>query len=449
MEHSTGYWANDAVFYHIYPLGLCGAPPDNDFDSPVVPRLEQLVDWIDHLKGLHVNALYLGPVFESTAHGYDTADDFRVDRRLGQNGTLSQVVSALHKDGIRVILNGVFNHVGRGFWAFRDVQAHQQRSAYKDWFAGLSFNGRSPRDDPFTYEGWNGHYDLVRLNLRHPEVRRHLFEAIQMWIREFEIDGLRLDVADCLDIEFLRELASFCRGLRPNFRLMGEVVHGDYRRWANGETLDSVTNYECYKGLYSSHVGGNYYEIAYALNRQFGDGGLYQHVPLYNFADNHDVDRVASSLRDPAHLYPLYSLLFMMPGVPSIYYGSEWGIEGRRNGDDDRALRPHLDPAELRRTNPQPDLVAAIRRLAAIRRRSPALKIGSYHQLSVSHEQLAFARQAADEQVVVLVNGSAEPVPFEVTIAAAGGKRLVDLLNPGETFPVTGGRAKIGQVPPH
>jgi cyclomaltodextrinase len=449
MEHSTGHWANDAVFYHIYPLGLCGAPPRNDFDSLIVPRLAQLVDWIDHLKGLHVNALYLGPVFESTAHGYDTADYFRVDRRLGHNETLSQVVSALHREGIRVILDGVFNHVGRDFWAFRDVQAHQQRSAYRDWFAGLCFGGRTPHGDPFTYESWNGHYDLVKLNLCHPEVRGHLFEAIQMWIREFDIDGLRLDVADCLDIAFQRELAAFCRGLRPDFWLMGEVVHGDYRRWANGETLDSVTNYECYKGLYSSHVDGNYYEIAYALNRQFGENGLYRGLPLYNFADNHDVDRVTSRLRNPAHLYPLYCLLFTMPGVPSIYYGSEWGIEGRRNGDDDRPLRPRLDLGELRRTSPQPNLVAAIRRLAAIRHRSPALRVGSYRQLSISHEQLAFARQVEDEQVVVLVNGSAEAARFELAIPAADGNALVDLLNPGESFQVAGGRAEIDGVPPH
>ncbi len=295
------HWARDSVFYHIYPLGLCAAPPRNDFCSPVIPRLEQLYGWVDHMQNLGVNAVWLGPVFESSAHGYDTADYFQVDRRLGTNHTLSGVISALHQRGIRVILDAVLNHVGRDFWAFRDVREHNERSAYSDWFEGLNFQMRSPFNDPFTYKGWNGCFDLVKLNLRNPEVKKHLFQAIEMWIQEFNIDGLRLDAADCMVIGFLKELGSLCRSIRSDFWLMGEVVHGDYRKWANAETLDSVTNYECYKGLYSSHVDHNYFEIAYALKRQFGERGMYRDVSLYNFADNHDVNRVASNLTNPEH----------------------------------------------------------------------------------------------------------------------------------------------------
>ena len=443
------HWAYDAIFYHVYPLGFCGAPSHNDFCSPAVPRLEQLYGWIDHLQALGVNALYLGPLFESTAHGYDTADYYRVDRRLGSNQTLSEVVAALHRSGIRVILDGVFNHVGRDFWAFRDVLAQGARSPYCDWFQGLSFSGCSPYGDPFTYEGWNGHASLVKLNLHNPAVREHLLQAVALWVREFEIDGLRLDVADCLDLDFQQALAAFCRDLRSDFWLMGEVIHGDYRRWVNPETLDSVTNYECYKGLYSSHVDKNYFEIAYALNRQFGDGGLYRELPLYNFADNHDVNRVASLLTNPAHLYPLYCLLFTMPGVPSIYYGSEWGIAGRRTEQDDGALRPHLDLDALARTSPHPDLPAVVSKLAAIRRGTAALRYGDYRQLFVSHEQLAFARRWEDDHVIVLLNAAAEPVPFDLTLPGDGDGRLVDLLNPGETFPVARGQVHVDAVYPH
>jgi glycosidase len=223
---------------------------------------------------------------------------------------------------MRLILDGVFNHVGRDFWAFRDVLSAREQSVYREWFAGLKFGESSPYHDPFTYEGWNGHYSLVKLNLHHPAVVQHLFDAVSLWVEEFNIDGLRLDAADSIDIEFLRKLADFCQNLRPDFWLMGEVVHGDYRHWANDQALDSVTNYECYKGLYSSHVDRNYFEIGYSLNRQFGPDGLYRHLPLYNFVDNHDVNRVMSYLKNPAHLYPLYCLLFTMPGIPSIYYGS-------------------------------------------------------------------------------------------------------------------------------
>jgi glycosidase len=269
-----------------------------------------------------------------------------------------------------------------------------------------------------------------------------------MWIREFDIDGLRLDVADCINIAFLKELAAFCKSRRPDFWLMGEVIHGDYRKWANAETLDSVTNYECYKGLYSSHVDKNYFELAYALNRQFGEGGLYRNLPLYAFADNHDVNRVASNLKNPGHLYPLYSLLFTMPGVPSIYYGSEWGIEGRRNGGDDHVLRPHLDLFEVSHNSPHRDLPGLIGRLARIRRHSDALRYGNYRQLLVSHEQFAFARQTQEECVVVAVNAADKPVPFDLALPMTGGKQLLDLLNEGDSFPVNGGKARIDVVKP-
>ena len=309
-------WARNAVFYHIYPLGFCGAPAANQRDQPAQDRLGAIEDWIGQMRLLGANALYLGPLFESSSHGYDTSDYFQVDRRLGSNAGLARLVAALHEQGIRVVLDGVFHHVGRDFWAFRDVQTHGRESAYCDWFAGLRFEGRSPYGDPFVYDGWNGHYNLVKLNLHNPAVRQHLFQAVQFWIEEFAIDGLRLDAADCLDQGFLAELAGWCRRLRPDFWLLGEVIHGDYRGWAGPELLNSVTNYECYKGLHSSHNERNYFEIAYSLNRQFGPDGIYRELPLYAFADNHDVDRVVSVLGSPAHLYPLHCLLFTMPGCP-------------------------------------------------------------------------------------------------------------------------------------
>lgn len=442
------HWAQDAVFYHIYPLAFCGTPERNDFHSSAVPRLDKIRGWIGHLRDLQVNALYLGPIFESTAHGYDTADYFWVDRRLGTNETLRQLVQELHHNGIKVVLDGVFNHVGRDFWAFRDVLQNRENSPYRNWFKGLNFNGHSPYGNPFTYESWNGSYDLVALNFNEPAVKEHLLLAVRQWIVDFEIDGFRLDVADCLDLQFQRELGAFCRSLRPDFWLMGEVVHGDYKRWANPETLDSVTNYEVYKGMYSSLVDKNYFEIAYALNRQFGAGGIYRDLPLYNFVDNHDVNRVASNLRNPAHLYPLYCLLFTMPGVPSIYYGSEWGLEGERTKSDDRPLRPNLGLENIRQNAPQPGLEKTIGRLAQIRRGSAALKTGDYTQLFVGPEQFAFSRKTGDDQVLVLLNAAETSAAFELPVPLSDGAQLVDLLNNGETFWVTGGKLRVESVPP-
>lgn len=435
-------WAPDSIFYHVYPLGLCGAPARNDFGAPPVERLERLTGWLGHIRSLGCTALYLGPLFESTAHGYDTADYWHLDRRLGTDETLRRFVAASHAAGLRVVLDGVFNHVGRDFWAFRDVQANGAGSPYRDWFAGLRFDRRSPFGDPFAYAGWHGHFDLVKLDLGNPAVREHLFGAVESWIRDFDIDGLRLDAADVVDLEFQRALAGLCRGIKPDFWLVGEVVHGDYRRWVNPQTLDSVTNYEAYKGLYSSLADRNYFEIAYTLNRQFGPGGMYAGLPLYNFVDNHDQDRVASRLGQSRLLYPLNVLLFTMPGVPSIYYGSEWGLNEKRRPGDDSPVRPAIDLAAGPSMGVEPALADAIGRLARMRSDSAALRRGSYTQLHVAAEQLGFIRELDRETVVVLLNASDQPVELAVPAPRPG--EWHDLLN-GDTVGVSDGvlRAQI------
>lgn len=428
----TPAWVSSAVFYHVYPLGLCGAPEHNDFHAVPVSRLKVLHKWIDHLVDLGVNALYLGPLFESTGHGYDTADYFCVDRRLGTNEDLRDFITALKARGIRVIFDAVFNHVGRDFWALRDLQVNGEESRYRDWFYQIDFSRRSPYGDAFSYEGWAGHYDLVKLNVNHPAVQHHLFEAVRTWIEQFDIDGLRLDAADVIDVNFLRELSSYTRAVKQDFWLMGEMVHGDYRTLACDGCLDATTNYECYKGLYSSHVDRNYFEIAHSLNRLYGEGGLYRHLTLYNFVDNHDVNRITSNLTKQAHLYPLHILLFTMPGVPSIYYGSEWGIQGRRSDSSDRMLRPALDVSTAAATAPEPNLAGTIARLSAVRKNNPALQQGHYRQLHVASESFAFARETNDQRMIVCVNSSDNPVGLELPHLPQG--TWVDLLNPGITF---------------
>ena len=436
------HWSQDAVFYHIYPLGLCGAPERNDFQAAPVARLEQLYGWLEHLRGLGCNALYLGPLFESTAHGYDTADYYHVDRRLGTRQTLTDFVRRAHELGIRVVLDAVFNHCGRDFWAFRDVQQYRENSAYRDWFAGLRFDGSNQSGDPFHYDTWAGHESLVKFNLNNPAVREHLLKAAEHWIADYDIDGLRLDAADAFDLGFQQQLSSQCRQQKPDFWLMGEVVHGDYRRWANAATLDATTNYEVYKGLYSSLNDANYFEIAYALNRQSGGAGVYRDLNLYTFVDNHDVNRVASLLKSSAHLYPLYALLFTMPGVPSIYYGSEFGLTGEK-GRDDAPLRPALNLAELAAHAPQPDLAAAIRRLVDLRHRLSALRRGGYEQVHVRAQQLVFLRTDADAQVLVALNAAPAPVQLEVNLPGLNSAWLDDLLNPGEGCAVRNGRVQL------
>ena len=180
-----------------------------------------------------VNAIYLGPIFESSKHGYDTIDYFQIDRRLGSNENMKNLSNEIHKRGMRLVLDGVFNHTGRGFWAFQDLLNNGRSSNYIDWFQGVNFNRTSPMGDPFDYETWQGYYDLVKLNLGHPAVNEHLLSAVNYWMEEWQIDGLRLDAADCVSLEFWKELRNFCTSRNPDFWLMGEIIHGDYRNWAN------------------------------------------------------------------------------------------------------------------------------------------------------------------------------------------------------------------------
>ncbi|MDR1956870.1 MAG: alpha-amylase [Treponema sp.] len=450
-----------AVFYHIYPLGFCGAPEHNDFCSAPGTGLRRLVDLIPHLKDLGINALYIGPLFESNGHGYDTLDYYWVDRRLGTNDDLADLVAKLHKNGILVILDAVLNHTGRCFFAFKDLQKKGSHSDYIDWYVNLDFNRPSPYGDPFSYEGWNGCYDLVTLNGANPAVREHLFGAVQHWIQTFDLDGLRLDAADKLLPDFMEELSLLCKTIKPHFWLMGEVVHQDYRAWAQEGRLDSVTNYVLYKGLWSSFNDKNFFELAWTLNQQSGPGGIYRDIGLYTFADNHDVDRAASILTHKPHLFPLYGLLFTLPGVPSLYYGSEYGVTGSRTKTSDQALRPSWKALEAARFHkkvsgpysPAVDgeaLYAEIRCFIQIRKSKEVLQTGTYRQIHVAKEQFAFIREGHKEQpILVGVNASTNEAVFTIpdTVLHAGnGSRWQDLLS-GEVFTVSHGLLTFGVYP--
>ena len=330
-------WADESVFYQIYPLGFTGVPFENngDFtggagqntgDSPI----RKVADWIPHMEKLGINAIYFSPIFESDTHGYNTRDYRLIDRRLGTNADFKSLCEKLHAHGIRVVLDGVFNHVGRGFGPFLDVLRNRESSRYTGWFYRIAFDGDSPYHDGLWYEGWEGHYDLVKLNLRNEEVINYLLDSVGYWIDEFGIDGLRLDVAYSLDEEFIRRLRRYCDGRKQDFFLLGEMLHGDYNRLVNDSMLHSATNYECYKGLYSSFNSMNLFEINHSLLRQFGPENwtLYKGKHMLSFVDNHDVTRVASILSDKNHLPLIYALMFGMPGIPCVYYGSEWGCLG-------------------------------------------------------------------------------------------------------------------------
>lgn len=429
------HWIEKSNIYHLYPLGFCGCErfhsEAKDLDKG---RILKVIEWIPHLKSLNMNAIYFGPVFESFEHGYDTTDYYTIDKRLGTNEEFGKVCEELHKNGIRVILDGVFNHVGRDHFAFKDLQQNGQNSRYKDWFAGVNFGGRSPYGDNFSYDGWNGCYNLVKLNLYNNEVVEHLFGAVKMWIEKWGIDGIRFDAADCLTDDFIRRIHTLTRGMRPDFWLMGEIIHGQYNHWANPEMFDCVTNYQCYKGIYSSHNDRNYFEIAHSIDYQ---NGQYGNLYMYNFLDNHDVSRLMSVLKDPARVECCYTMMYGMYGVPSIYYGSEFGIYGAKGqgAEADLPVRPCLDLNNIPDRNDE--LLKHISALGAIRLSTPAIQTGSYSKMELRNQTFSFKREKDGEEVYILLNVSDGDYTFRFNTKYG---KLVDLLT-GKTF--GGGNTEI------
>ena len=395
-------WAYEGIFYQIYPIGFCGAPTAND--GKTVSRILKLKEWSGYLASLGISSILFNPIFESDNHGYDTRDYKKIDCRLGTNEDFADVCKNLHAHNVRIVLDGVFNHVGRGFWAFKDVLERKWDSPYKDWFC-INFDGDSCYNDGFWYEGWEGHFELVKLNLANPAVVDYLLECVKGWIDEFDIDGLRLDVAYCLDRNFMKRLRTYCQELKPDFALIGEVLFGDYNQIVNDEMLHSCTNYECYKGIYSSFNSMNMFEIAHSLNRQYGPEQwcIYRGKHLMSFVDNHDVTRIASILTNKNHLPLTYGLLLGMPGVPCIYYGSEWGEEGVKAPNNDYALRPCFE-------EPKPnELTEQIKQMIHIRTESNALCHGSYRNVVLTNHQLIFERKTDDERILVAINASDAP----------------------------------------
>ena len=430
-------WYDEAVFYHIYPLGLAGAPKQNDYGEPV-HRLNTLLPWVDHIKEIGGSALYIGPLFESVGHGYETTDYKKLDSRLGTNEDLTAFVAYCHEQGIKVIFDGVFNHTGRDFFAFKDIQANRENSHYKDWYCNVNFWGNNEYNDGFSYDNWGGYNLLVKLNQKNPAVVDYICDVIRFWVSEFDVDGIRLDAADVLDFDFMKALRRTANEVKPDFWLMGEVIHGDYSRWVNGETLHSVTNDTLHKALYSGHNDHNYFEIAHTVRRLQNMGTL----KLYNFVDNHDVERIYTKLTNKAHFAPVHVLLYTLPGVPSIYYGSEFGIEGRKEYGSDDSLRPALNIEDYKdsvKTNPCTALIAA---LGKVRQAVPALSYGSYDELMLTNRQFAYARDLDGTRVIVSVNN--DDAPAGMHLAAGNCTAYIGALS-GEKVSVQDGHINITQ----
>ena len=430
-------WYDEAVFYHIYPLGLTGAPKQNPYGEPI-SRLNTLLPWISHIKEIGCNAIYIGPLFESVGHGYETTDYKKLDSRLGTNEDLTNFVAECHKQGIRVILDGVFNHTGRDFYAFQDIKHNREHSQYKDWYCNVNFWGNNSFNDGFSYENWGGYDLLAKLNQHNPAVKDYICDVIRFWVSEFDIDGIRLDAADVMDFEYMKALRHVANEVKPDFWLMGEVIHGNYSRWANEGTLHSVTNYMLHKALYSGHNDHNYFEVAHTI--KYVSGMVGNKLNLYSFVDNHDVERIYTKLKNKEHFLPVHVMLYTLPGIPSLYYGSEFGIEGRKERFSDDSLRPALNYEDYKdavKTNPCTKLIAA---LGKIRQNTPALMYGDYKELELQTTHFAYARVLDGKTVITTVN-NADNDAF-MNLQAGNSAEYIGALT-GEKVSVNGGRIQV------
>lgn len=456
-------WYDESVFYHIYPLGMLGAPKENHYDK-VTHRLPELINWIPYIKKMNFNAIYIGPLFESVGHGYETTDYKKLDSRLGDNEDLKAYVKACHDNGIRVIFDGVFNHVGRDFFAFKDLQANRENSRYRDWFCNVNFWNNNEYNDGFSYDNWGGYNLLVKLNQRNPEVKDYILDVVRFWVSEFDVDGIRLDAADVLDFDFMKALRGLADTVKNDFWLMGEVIHGDYSRWVNDGTLHSVTNYTLHKGLYSGCNDHNFFEIAHTVNR-LHDMGLNRPngLKLYNFTDNHDVERIITKLSNKANYYPVHILSFALPGIPSIYYGSEFAIEGKKEKYSDDSLRPALNYSDCKDYPDNNPYAIFISRLAKAYLDNSVLSHGDYRQVVLTNRQYAFTRNYEDVTALVVVNNDENAASInggnvrdgeyigvlsgeELTISGGGFSVKVEA-NSGEIYvPKKGGNVNIKPV---
>ncbi len=426
-------WYDEAIFYHIYPLGLANAPKQNEYKEPE-HRLNNLIPWIKHIRKIGCNALYIGPLFESVGHGYETTDYKKLDSRLGTNEDLKKYVKECHKQGIRVIFDGVFNHTGRDFFAFKDIQKNRENSQYKDWYCNVNFWGNNEYNDGFSYDNWGGYNLLVKLNQKNPAVQDYICDVIRYWVSEFDVDGIRLDAADVLDFGFMQQLRRVANEVKPEFWLMGEVIHGDYNRWVNEGTLHSVTNYQLHKALFSGHNDHNYFEIAHTVRRLYSMGGNSpEGLKLYNFVDNHDVERIYTKLNNKAQFSPVHVLLYTLPGIPSIYYGSEFGIEGRKEKSSDDSLRPAINLDDYKDAIKKNSCTSLIAALGKIRQNVKALSYGDYQERLLTNEQYAFARSLDGDTVVITVNNADHEA--DITVGAGNAAEYYGAL--------TGQRVKV------
>ena len=411
-------WVQHALWWQVYPLGFVGAEPRSEaLKQPVAHRLGQLIPWLDHVVELGASALALGPVFSSETHGYDTTDYYRIDPRLGDDTDFDELITQAHARGLHVLLDGVFNHVGRSFEAFQQVLAEGPQSPAASWFR-LTWpeSGWVPGIEP-GYEDFEGHRHLVALNHASPEVGAYVTDVMKHWLGR-GADGWRLDAAYAVPASFWKPVLAGVRRTYPEAYFLGEYIHGDYAEEVHQSTLDSVTQYELWKALWSSLNDANFYELSSALERH--NGFLNTFVPL-TFVGNHDVTRLASRLNNPDHLPLALTVLLTIGGTPCLYYGDEQafrGIKEDRAGGDD-TIRPAFPTTPSQLSQAGWPIYHLHQELISLRRRHPWLHRARTTVRTLSNEHIVYEASGTGGTLTIALNLSAAPAELPVSSSAA------------------------------
>jgi cyclomaltodextrinase len=379
-------------------------------DNTTANRLANIRNYYEHIQQMGINVIQFGPIFESVSHGYDTTNYKQIDHRLGNNDLFKQILAELHALGMRVIVDGVFNHVGREFPSFKDIRLNHESSQYVSWHY-IDFNGNSPYNDGFDYKNWEGHYDLVKLNLQERKVKEHIFDIAKYWLQDVGIDGWRLDVASLISPDFWKEFGEVCRASRPDCLLLGEVIREPYTQWIGPGLLDAGTGYQVHKSIWSSIQSNNMYELKAVLERLFHpQWGILRETALMNFLGNHDTTRIRSILQDDRKLISAFFILFTLNGFPKIYYGDEIGITGFKTDLSDEDVRkPMIELSEAWPSNGEV-ILKNVKRLTKFRKNNHALMYGNLISVFADSNVIAYLRKSFQQTLVIVANTGLEPL---------------------------------------
>jgi glycosidase len=395
-------WVDHAIWWQVYPLGFVGAFPAQQAPDLGEHRLRRLTEWFDHAIALGASGIALGPIFASRTHGYDTTDHYRIDPRLGDDGDFDYLVSEAHRRGLRVLLDGVFNHVGVDFPRYREALHHDASAA---WFRGRAGH----------FHVFEGHGDLITLNHDNPEVADYTVDVMRYWLRR-GADAWRLDAAYAVPQRFWASVLPRVRDSNPDAWCLGELIHGDYAAVVAEARFDSATQYELWKAMWSSLNDGNFYELDWALQRH--NTFLASFAPL-TFIGNHDVTRIASQLENPDHVALALAIQMTVGGIPSVYAGDEFGYRGvkeERFGGDD-AVRPEFGSPPVPVDERGAQLWSLHQYLIGLRRRHSWLRAASTTALRLDNRHYVYQTRCGDEALIVALN--IDDAPLEVGVSRA------------------------------